>query len=163
MTELTDKEQIELFKKWWRQYGKSIVLALILGVGIGFSWRFWHQHQTNRAISASIMFDQLQTAVVNNQIDTSKTLVKELMQDYKKTPYAAMAALLDASLQVKANHNADALTQLRWVIANSKDNGIKQIAEVRAARILFSEQQPEAARELLKNIRDPALKALIEE
>lgn len=162
ISDLSDKEQIEVFKKWWRDYGRSITCAVVVGLLIGLGWRYWHQHQAHYAQQASTIYYQLQVANQQNQTAQVQSLTSQLMQQYARTPYASLAALFAAKQAVSQNHYADALQQLQWVMQHSRLSSIKQIARLRAARVLLAQQQSQAALQLLQHVDDVAYQPLID-
>ena len=41
MSNLSNKEQADLVKAFWNDYGRWIAIAIIIGLVLGFGWR-WH-------------------------------------------------------------------------------------------------------------------------
>lgn len=158
--DLTDKEQIEMIKQWWRNHGKGIVFAVVLGLAIGFGWRYWRSHNIEKAERASVVYQQVQVAAAQQQFDVVASLAPQLMKDYRSTPYASMAALLWARDAVLQNNLKLAVEKLQWVIDNSKMSSAKQIARIRAARILLAQKQYDSAMNLLATVDDAAYQPL---
>lgn len=159
--DLTDKEQIELIKKWWNQYGKIALIAIIVGLAIGFGWRYWRQHKIVQAENASMVYEQLQDAAAQKQFAKTAPLAQKLIKDYRDTPYASMGALIAARDAVLQNNLQLALTKLQWIINNTKSNSLKQIARLRSARILLAQKKYQAAINTLKTVDDPVYRPLI--
>ena len=163
MTEyLSDKEQVEAIKQWWKNYGRAIAAAIVVGLLIGFGWRYWHRHKTQQAERASMIYMQLEVAVEQHQTAFASQLTAELVKDYADTPYAGLASLLEAKNAVSQNKFDIALARLRWVMQHAKMKSIQQIARLRAARILLAQQHPQAALSLLKTIDDPTYRPMID-
>lgn len=162
VSDLTDKEQLELFKKWWNNYGKSVTIAIVIGLCIGFGWRYWHQYQSHRAERASDLYYQIQAATLQNQSAAAQQLTTQLMQNYANTPYASLIALSVAKKSVLEKNYDEALQQLNWVMKQSKSSSLKQIARLRAARILLTQQKHAAALQMLQVINDSTYQPLID-
>ena len=47
---LTDEEQVEALKKWWRENGKSVVGGVVLGLALVGGWRGWQYYEQTRAV-----------------------------------------------------------------------------------------------------------------
>lgn len=155
MTEyLSDKEQTEIIKKWWRDYGRAIAVAIVVGLLIGFGWRYWYRHQIEKTERASQLYTKLQAVALRSQQNASQQITDELIKNYDKTPYAAMAALLSVKNDVRENHLDMALIRLHWVMENSSMPSLKQIARLRAARILLAQNHLKEALELLQALDD---------
>lgn len=162
MNDLTDKEQIELIKKWWRQYGLVVSIAIVIGLAIGFGWRYWHKHRIVKAEEASLIYSEMQNAAAENKFDVAQGLATRLINEYRNTPYASLGALLWARDAVLQNNLELAREKLDWVIKNGKMVSLKQIARVRAARILSVQKKYQTALNILKAIDDPAYQPLID-
>ena len=152
---LTEKEQIEQIKKWWRQYGKLTLLSLVVVLALVFGWRAWTKHETQIAVNASVAYEQLFTVMTNNDTAAVTTLAQNLMTNFQTSPYAADAALILAKVEVQQNNLAGASTNLRWVLENAKNNAVRQVARLRLARIMIAEKQAPDALTLLDTIDDP--------
>ncbi|WP_267256832.1 YfgM family protein [Coxiella endosymbiont of Ornithodoros maritimus] len=164
MTELlSDQEQIEMIKKWWRDYGRLIALVIVIGLLIGFGWRYWRHHQLEKTEHASTLYIQLQILASQNSWDKTKPLTDRLIKDYGKTPYATMASFLNVKRAVEQNHLPSALDQLQWVMKNATVPDLKQLARLRASRILLAENRLKAALNLLQTVDDQAYQPLVDE
>lgn len=158
---VSEKEQIEAIQKWWRENGKFLMVAIIIGLAIGFGWRYWHKVEMHRAEKASVIYQSLLQADTQNKTSTVEGGAKLLMNDFSSTPYASLAALLSAKEAVTQNQLPVALTQLQWVISNGKQKRLKQIARINAARILLAQKNPTAAMNMLKVVDDKSFAPLI--
>lgn len=152
----TDKEQIETLKKWWNDYGKAIVVAVIIGLLIGFGWRYWRSHHLQKAENASAIYQSMVFSDSEKNYKLAQAYGKQLITQYADTPYASTAALLWAKEAVVANNMTMALNRLQWVIKRSDVKAFKQIARVRAARILLAENKLDAALAMVNKIEDKA-------
>lgn len=158
---VSEKEQIESIRKWWHSNGKFIVIAVIIGLGLGFSWKYWHQLQLRRTENAAMIYQSVIQADSQNNVKTAQGGAKLLMDQFPKTPYASLAALLSAKESVAQTNYADALTQLNWVIAHSNQPRLQQIARISAARVLLSQNQPKAALKIVSVVNDEYFAPLI--
>lgn len=159
---MTDKEQIELFKQWWKQYGKGIACAVVLGLLIGFGWRYWREYQVAQTDKAALVYQELRLALSKKETQKAKTLSETLIHDYQRTPYAVFGAFFQAQQAVRANQLNAAFVQLDWVVENSRVDSFKQIARLRAARVLLADKKQQAALDFLKVIDDASYEPLVE-
>ncbi|MDD9840559.1 hypothetical protein BZG15_31860, partial [Escherichia coli] len=44
----TENEQVDAIKQFLKNYGLTIILALVIGVGGIWGWKYWQSHQANR-------------------------------------------------------------------------------------------------------------------
>lgn len=157
----SEKEQIESIRKWWHENGKFILIAVVVGLTLGFGWKYWHQLQLRRAENAAMIYQSVLQADSQNNVKTAQGGAKLLMDQFPKTPYASLAALLSAKESVAQANYADALTQLNWVIAHSNQPRLQQIARLSAARILLSQNHPKQAMKMLSVVNDDHFAPLI--
>ena len=60
---LTDEEQLQLLKNWWREQGSTLVIIVTLLVGAYFAWQWWARYQTQSTEAASAVYSELLEAV----------------------------------------------------------------------------------------------------
>ena len=159
---MSDSEQVEMIKKWWKDYGKAIAIAVAIGLVVGFGWRYWHKYKLEQAQSASLLYQQLSAADYQKQPKVAKTFAERLMKNYSRSPYATFAALWTAKQDVQKNNLAAALANCQWILKNSHVRSLKQIARIRAARILLAQKKPKDAMSILNKVDDKTFKPLIE-
>lgn len=159
----SDKEQIQMVKDWWKQYGTTILVAVLVFAVINFGWRHWQQYKHHRIDRNSTDYMQMLVAFDQQKKDEAKLYAKRLMQDDSKSAYASLAALMQAKVAVQAGDLKLAQEQLQFVIKKSSDNTLCQLARIRSARIFLATKQPQEALKLLATVNDDAYKAEINE
>ena len=157
----SEKEQLESIKKWWQDTGKYIAIAVIVGLLLGFGWRYWHTIERHRAENASAIYQSVLVAASQNNNATVQGGAALLMKDFSSSPYAGLAGLLSAKTFITENKLPAALTQLQWVIQHSNETRLQEIARISAARVLLAQNQAKAALVELKTINDKAFLPLV--
>ena len=56
---VNENEQWEAIKAWWKKNGIQLIVVMIIGLAVGFGWRYWESHRLNQKEAASQLFDQL--------------------------------------------------------------------------------------------------------
>ena len=135
----TEEEQIESFKKWWKENGTSVIAGLVIGLGGVFGWQAWNNYQDSQGEAASVAFEQMMGALTQGEVESASKQAELLRLDYPSTPYADFAALAQAKVKLEQGDSAAARAQLEWVMKNTGDSGLEQIARLRLARIVLSE------------------------
>ena len=159
---ISEKEQIESIKKWWSEQGKFIAIAIVIGLLIGFGWRYWHQLQDRREQNASAIYQSVLQADQANQSVTVVGGAEILMKDFADTPYASLAALIWAKEAVLVQKYDLALSKLQWVIEHSKVSRFQQIAHISAARILLELGKTDAALTQLNAVKTKDFAPLVD-
>ncbi len=158
MAELrTEEEQIEAIKSWWKENGRSLILAVAVAVAAVVGWQAWQKRIEVQSTNASVTYQELLQAVTalrsapddEAQKTTAEHLAGVLQDDYASTGYASLGSMLIARIAVDAGELDKALTQLDWVRQNAEDEELKQLATLRSARIKLAQGDAAAASSLL--------------
>ena len=147
--DLQEQEQIAVIKDWWRRFGNlvtTVLLAVLVGIAGIQAWRYYRVQQSS---SAATLYSQLDTAEKSNEVKKVQDIAATLASSHASTSYAAMAALRAAKLFVTGNDLANAKQRLEWVIDNTKDEAMRDVARLRLAGVLLDEKKYEDALKLL--------------
>jgi predicted negative regulator of RcsB-dependent stress response len=106
---------------WFQENYKNILLGIILGLGIGFSYNYYNDTQSNTQFEISLKYEQAITAYNNN----------------------AKIYYINGNLEKSKN-------KLRQIIDNQNDKDLKSIATIRLARLLISEGKYNDAEIMIK-------------
>lgn len=158
---LTEEEQLEALKRWWKEYGKSVLTAIVIAVAAYMAWGAWQNQQRIKAEKASATYEKLvklisekpNSATAENDIALAKQLATELKSD-SKSLYAQTAGLFLAKVAVDENKLDDAATELQWVLTTKPDETTAQITRLRLAKVLTAKQSYEDA--LAQLAQEPA-------
>lgn len=130
-----EMEQIEALKRWWNENRWFVVAGVVIGVSVVGGWRGWEWWTARQAEAGSTLFGEVAKAVEAKDAAVYDARLATLVAEYSRTPYAANAALLVAKAAVDAGDLKKAADQLRWVASNAIDAEIKQLAQLRLARV----------------------------
>jgi predicted negative regulator of RcsB-dependent stress response len=151
MTEeyLTDDEQLEVVKRFTREYAPVLIIGALLGAGGLFGWRYYQNYQNEQGLKAAAQFAQLTTSLQGSDVAKSRQAANDLITSFPSSPYADQAKLVLARIAVDAGQDANAVAPLSEVMNNSKDTELRQIARLRLARVLIDQGKPDDAIKLL--------------
>lgn len=159
----SDQEDVQMLKDWWKKYGKTILLGIAVFLGANFAWQYWAKFKNENLERASVSYLQMVDAIDNHKDKEFTLYADELLKNYKRTPYASLAAFRIARNAVVALDFAVALKNLHWVLDNSHQAVFRQIARLRIARILLAERQYAEALAILKKVDDVGYQTAVEE
>lgn len=139
---LSEEEQLESLKRWWKENGLSTVIVVVLAVGGYFGWDLWKGHRQAQAEAASVVYQQMmEVAQVQpgqtlepEQRQQATALAEQLKNEHAGTQYARYAAMLLARLAVEADDIDAAKSQLEWA-EKGADDGLMLIIKLRLARL----------------------------
>jgi predicted negative regulator of RcsB-dependent stress response len=142
---LSEEEQVEALKKWWKENGFSVAAGAALGLLGVFGWQAWNEHQEEIAQQASARFEQMQLASKVGHVESVVKQAEILMTEHEDSGYALFAGLLLAKVKQQEGDIDAARTQLQWVVTNGNDSSFQQIARLRLARLLLGQGDTDAA------------------
>jgi predicted negative regulator of RcsB-dependent stress response len=157
---LSEEEQVEALKKWWKENGVAIFIGVVIGLGAVIGVRYWYSYQETRSIAASDVYNRFTESVQKNEEANTQKLANEMLQKYKGTSYAALTALQLAKQNVDANKLAEAEKNLRWALDNPGDKSIALITRQRLAEVLSAEGKLDEALSVLDKVKDPTFDPL---
>jgi predicted negative regulator of RcsB-dependent stress response len=145
----TDQEQVEKLKQWWKTYGGALLVGIALGLAILFGNKYWTDYKQQRAAAASALYDQLLEGYRKKAFDDVRKSAGKIIDEYAATPYAGLAAMMLARVNLDAKQSEEARRQLRWAVDNASDAGTRQAARLRLARVLAADGDIDGALALI--------------
>ncbi len=158
----TDDEKVEELKAWWKENGTSVVVGVALAIGGLFGWEYWKDYQTSTATAASALYAKV-SKTDSASVEQMLPDVKSLQSDYASTPYAAIANLKLAQQYAEKGDYEPAATALRWVIDNGKEAALRDVANIRLARVLLAMGKTDDALKVASQTYPQAYTGLAEE
>ena len=160
---VSDNEQMQAFKHWWKQYGGYIVIGVLVFSFSNLGWRYWQKYQERRLENASVTYIQLLVAFDGKKEEEVTLYAQHLMKNYPKSPYAALGALISAKSAIETGKLQRAQEDLQFILNKTTNKALRQIARIRKARLLLEDKLPQTALDLLMVVDDEALIAAISE
>lgn len=153
----TEEQQVDAIKQFWKDYGSSVVVGAVVGLGGLFGWNYYSDHKVAQAESASEAF---QIVSAGNLTDSSMlTAAENFAKDHSQKGYQSLLELLVAKAAVEAGDLEKAEATLKSVVASSADKGLVMVATMRLARVQAEQGQVATAITTLEQVSDPAFTA----
>jgi predicted negative regulator of RcsB-dependent stress response len=160
MTEhLTEDEQVEKLKKWWKENGVAVITGIVIGLAGVVGVRYWFNYQEQQSVEASRLYSTYMTAVEKKDIGQANQDSQKLKKDYAGTSYAALAAMQQASQSVTEGNLEAAVSNLQWAVDNPGHDTIAHLARIRLANVLIVQNKYTEALQLIKDVYEPAFDA----
>jgi predicted negative regulator of RcsB-dependent stress response len=154
----TEEEQVEALKRWWRENGRSTVVAVVVAVALGLGWQGWQRSREAAAQDTALRYQALlealgaaEAAAAGEQAATGadpRELARALRDAQPGSVYGRFAALHLAQLAVQDGDPETAVEQLRWV-ADEASGSLRELAQLRLARVQAARGETDAALALL--------------
>lgn len=143
---VTEEQQVEAIKQWWKENGTSVFTGAVLGLAAVLAFRAWNDWRADRAESASVLYQQVEKALEKEDVTLIQSPSTRLREEHSSSPYVALAALAQGALLANKGELASARGQLEWAILKAPDPYLKGLAQVRLGRLLI--EQTDRALEL---------------
>jgi predicted negative regulator of RcsB-dependent stress response len=150
---LSEREQVERIREWWRENGWFLVGGVALGALALFGWHQYQKHRDTVSVQAEALYVQVRDAIGDNDRAGAAKLVDELRDDYASSPYTDQAGLALAGAYLVSNTDK-AADELRYVMEHTDDQELGIIARLRLARLLIYQMKEQDALNLLA-VDDP--------
>ncbi|WP_331352530.1 tetratricopeptide repeat protein [Cellvibrio sp. UBA7671] len=145
---LSEEEQLEVLKRWWKDYGKTVIIAVLVAVVGYFGYTTWQDQKRQKAEKASEVYEQLLKltnaepgkTLTDSDKATIAHLAGELKDGNSKSMYAHSAAFFLAKLAVEDNKLDVAVSELKWVLSAKPEAATEQLARLRLARVLTAQK-----------------------
>ena len=146
--DLQEQEQIDELKAFWNRYGNFILTVLtVVLLGIA-GYRGWGWYEARQAAGASAVYDELRVAAAAKDPAKVGQAAGTLFEDYGRTVYARMGALVAARAHAEAGDLKAAKAPLQWAIDKGGDE-FAHMARVRLAGLLLDEKAYDEGLKLL--------------
>ena len=160
----TEEQQVEALKRWWKENGTSLIVGLFVGVSGLFGWRYYVDQNNFRAMQASDLYMQvMQSAALNTVDDKTIDINNKLINEFSDTPYAALSSLALAKSEYEKSNIDAATAQLEIAVKHASNDVIKQIANLRLAKVYIEQSKYDEALVLLSLSHAAAYDAQYEE
>lgn len=147
---VSERDEIETLKRWWKDNGTAVVLGLVVGLGGLFGWQYWQAYQAARAERASIGFQDLMASLIDQDSARAREVGAKLMSEHGDSGYAALAALALAGLSVDEGKEEEARARLLWVVEHGRPEALVHVARLRLARLALAGGDTAVARSHLE-------------
>lgn len=146
---LSEKEQIEQFRAWWREYGMYIIGGVVIGTGMLFGINQYQKSKLEGQLAGSAAYELLVGHVSDGDLDDAEITANEITTRYAETTYAGQAGLAMARLYMDKNRDQDAADALLAVVNSDADRELKHVARLRLARIYLYQDKAQEVVDLL--------------
>ena len=155
---IEEEQEINQLKEWWKENGKTIIVAFILGVGGMFGWRYWQAHQAEQIAQASAQYDALIYSAEQDE-QAKKANIEQFVQANSKTAYAVFTLLDEAKKATEKQDFAAAEANLNQALTQSQDEVLTSIVALRLSAVQFQLGQLDNALTTLNQVKGESFNA----
>jgi predicted negative regulator of RcsB-dependent stress response len=141
---LSDKEQVERLRQWWRENGWFLLGGVAIGLLALYGYNQYFAYQDRRSEAVGALYASVKQATDDNDTAVAETVLGQMRNEYPDHAYTHQAALLVASAEIVTAPDG-AADKLRFTMEQSSDPELAMVARLRLARVLaYREQYSEA-------------------
>ncbi len=147
--DLEEQEQIAAIKSWWGEYGNAVMIAVAACALSLAGYQGWRYYQHSQAAGAVALYEQLEQAERAGDRKKVRDIAVQITGKYGSTMYGTFAALSSARASFESGDLTAAKSQLQWVMDNTKEDEIRDVARLRLAGVLLDEKNHAEALKLV--------------
>ncbi len=151
---LSDDEQLEQIREWWREYGWYLIGGVLLGVAILSGIRQYDAYRQDQSEAAAVLYQELALAIADDADSDALSLLEQLRNEFPSSPYTDQAGLSIVIMHLGNQSTRGAMDALRYTLENTSDEHLALIARLRLTRLLVSSGRHDEALALLDGL-DP--------
>ncbi len=162
----SDEEQIELLRRWWRENGTSLLIAIAVVVAGVIGWRSWQASRSTEQAEAAKAYESLVQALASEDAEareTARYLADQLTAEHPDSGYTLLAALQLAHQAVQDGNYVTAQAELERVVDADVQPALTELARLRLARVHYQQDRLDDALGQLARVTQPGLTALARE
>lgn len=148
--DLEEQEQLAELKHFWKTYGNLISWLLIVVLGSYAAWNGWQYWQRNQSAKASALYDEVEKAVLSQDVARVERSVADMKDKFGSTQFAHQAGLLAARTLAEKDKPEQARALLSWVAADAPEPALRDLARVRLAALQWDTQSADEALKTLQ-------------
>ncbi|GGP39246.1 hypothetical protein GCM10009347_03910 [Shewanella algicola] len=157
----TEEQQVDAIKQFWKDYGTSIAVGAVVGLGGLYGWNTYSDMKVESAELASETFQTIAEQSTNPA--AFLTQAENFTAEHDQAGYQALLELMVAKAAIDAGDLTKAETALTKVIAAKPGSGLDMVATIRLARVQAEQNNLGVALATLEQVSDEAFASQREE
>ncbi len=156
---LSDEEQVARLQTWWRSYGMLTIVGGVLALALVLGWRWYQARQAETVAAASALYDTYSQAD-----DAGRAgVLNQLMGEFPDSTYTAFARMDAASRAVAEGKIDVAIKHYQGLTGSRLDGDLKDLANLRLARLLQEQGKSDSALSALSAVRGTGFRSQVAE
>ena len=145
-------EEEEKFLSWFKDNAKSMLVGLVVGIVLIFSYKYYSNYENEVSLNLSYEYQQAIGKYKDGNKEYLMNKANEFSEKYPSHIYTNLINLYSAKILVDMREIDKAFDKLNFIILNTSSDHIKNIAQIRKVRLMISENQLDDALSLINKI-----------
>jgi predicted negative regulator of RcsB-dependent stress response len=145
---LSDKEQVERLRQWWRENGWFLIGGVALGLLGLYGYNQYFAYRDRQGEEAAALYAAIKQETDDGDTAGAATQLAAMRSEFPDHAYTHQAALLVAKAEIVTAPDA-AAEKLRFTMEESDDAELAMVARLRLARVLAYQNRHQDALALL--------------
>ncbi len=160
----TEDEQVEALKKWWKENGTSVIIAIAVALTAVGGYKYWEREKLKSAWKASNEYDYVSQQLSDEDLQEGDIKRAEaLIKDHAGTVYSDFVKLQLAKASVEKGDYDAALAKLNDALSTAQSPQLKPIINLRIAQIQIEKKEFDSALKTLSSIKDKGQQPSVKE
>ena len=138
--DLEEQEQVADLRAWWQSYGTIVVVGALVAVLAISGWTLWKRYEAGQLGQASALYESVVRAAQAGDAKALRDAGGSLVENFSRTPYAAMAALVSARFYSDRGDAKASQAQLQWVVDRAQSEDLRDLARLRLGAVLLEDK-----------------------
>ena len=159
MDDLSEKEQLDLMRSWWKENGTYVIVGLLVGVGSIVGITQWRSGQVAEQMAASELFEALAEEVAENRLESAEALAADMYGAHAESVYSDQSRLAMARLYMDQGRDQDAAETLRALVDGGSNESMQLVGRLRLGKVLLYQGKPDEVIALTEAFADGGMGA----
>ena len=161
--QIDEYELGERVRTWFKENSGSLITGVALGLGGIFAYQWWQGNGEKHQTEAALQYQAFTSAADKSDPVKTKIVLALLESKYSDTQYLNLAVLRQAQLLQASGKNDDALKLLEANMAKASEAAIKELYQLRIARLQLINGKADLALKQLADVKESTYPASLEE
>lgn len=161
--DLEEQEQISAIKAWWEKNGNLVSWVILVAALAAAGWVWWQRYQVGQANEAGMLYSMVLQSSEKTDIPKVRAAAGELVSKFPGKMSADLGVLYAGKAEADHGDMKSAVLKLQWVVDNSKDEALRDMARLRLAAYQMDSKAVDAALKTLEAAPNDAFLARFED
>jgi predicted negative regulator of RcsB-dependent stress response len=161
--QIDEYELGERVRTWFKDNSGSLITGVAIGLGCIFAYQWWQGNGAKHSDEAAMQYQAFNEAAEKSDPTKTNIILALLESKYSDTPYLNFAVLRQAELLQVSGKNDDAMKLLESHAGKVEEPAIKELYQLRIARLYLINGKPDLALKQLADVKDSTYPASLEE